>query len=102
VIDLHSLKDSGGQLLSRSWRVAAIGDPSAPALPVDLPSIKLAYPPGNGPSQRRLPGNGHSLLCRQSRIEPLEVVENTAGNGRDWPAGFGQIDDLDCVIDELA
>jgi hypothetical protein len=29
VIDFHSLKDSGGQLLSRSWRVAAVGDSSS-------------------------------------------------------------------------
>jgi hypothetical protein len=102
VIDLHSLKDSGGQLLSGGWRVATVGDSSSPPLPVDLPSIKLANSSRNSSGQRGLSGNGHGLFGRQSRIEPLEVVENTAGNGRDRPAGFGQIDALDCVIDEFA
>jgi hypothetical protein len=52
VIDFHSLKDSRGQLLSRGWRVATVGDPPAPPLPVDLPSIKLANSSGNCPGQR--------------------------------------------------
>ena len=45
-----------------------------------------------------MPGNRHGLFSRQSCIEPMEV----AGNGRDRPAGFGQIDALDCLIDEFA
>jgi hypothetical protein len=82
--------------------VSAVGDPSSPPLPVDLPSIELANSSRNSSGQRGLPGNGHGLFGRQSRIESLEIFENTAGNSRDRPAGFGQIDALDCVIDEFA
>ena len=81
--------------------MAAVGNLSTPALSIDLPGVTPGNPSPDGAIEGRLAGNGDGLGSRETRVEPLEVFQHAARHGRDGPVGFGQVDRLDRLIDQL-
>ena len=101
VVHLHALEDPGGKLSGFLEFVAGVGDLAPPPLAVDLPRIELGDTTGKRPRQSGLPRDGDRLSRRDPRVEPLQVFQDSSGDGRDGTPGLVEVDDLDRLFHEL-